>query len=103
MYATLPPVAFSTFRRFPSTHSRFRRASSLASGCTVTVRLPFPSAFGPTVSYTVFPAVFSNSEWISVGGFRSWPFTARRYSPSLTFTPGAVSGDRRSEVKFSPV
>ena len=35
--------------RLPSTQSRLRRRSSLASGSTVTVRLSLPSAFGPTV------------------------------------------------------
>ena len=46
-------------RRFPSTQSRFRSASSLAIGTTETVREPFPSGEGPTVISINLPEVFS--------------------------------------------
>ena len=41
--------------------------------------------------------------WLFLGcGWSSLPLTARRNSPSLTFTPGAVRGERKAEVQFNP-
>jgi hypothetical protein len=101
-YATRPPLSESTSRRLRSTQARLRSAASLASGTTDTVRAPAPSARGPTVMSVSRSAVFSNAACRLAGARSSRPFTASRYSPGRTFTPGSVSGARRSGVQLRP-
>ena len=95
-------MASVTRFRLPSTQSRFLSADSFAIGTTDTVLDPLPSAFGPTVSSTMRPEVFSNGANRLAGGLRSLPLTASRYSPAFTSTPGSVSGDRSSGFQLSP-
>jgi hypothetical protein len=72
-------------------------------GTTFTVREPVPSAFLPTVISTMRPAVLSKRSYSSSGGRRSFPFTARRYSPATTSTPGSVRGARSSGSQLRPL
>ena len=44
-----------------------------------------------------------SSIWLVAGGRTSRSFTASRYSPAFTFTPGCVSGARSWGFQFSPL